>query len=59
MIKPDRDPFTGSMIPCVVCTMAPQVGGTGLCATCTPEDLEELCEWLAQFDSPLIQKEHA
>lgn len=39
-LEPDRDPFTGSMIPCVVCEMSPQVGGTGCCSRECEADLE-------------------
>lgn len=51
MLEPDRDPLSGEMIPCVVCTMSPQIGGTGLCNQCTEEDLMEYCEWLSRLDS--------
>lgn len=41
-LEPDRDPETGSMIPCVVCTMSGQVGGTGVCSRACSEALREM-----------------
>lgn len=41
-LEPDRDPNTGSMIPCVLCGMSPQVGGTGFCSPECEAALEQM-----------------
>lgn len=41
-LEPDRDPETGSFVPCVWCGMSGQVGGTGVCS---PECEDELMEY--------------
>lgn len=39
--EPDRDSFTGEFIRCVVCSMSPQYGGTGLCSIECAEAFDE------------------
>lgn len=40
LMDDDRDPETGSLVPCVFCGMAPQRGGTGVCSDGCDEALK-------------------